>query len=104
MELSIRSEGFVLTEALDEFIRDRLRFAMARFRNTIGEVRVRLSDDNGPRGGNDKRCRFEVRIPGMRPLLIDECHQDLYAAIGRGCDRMQQRIVRALARRRRHRR
>jgi hypothetical protein len=76
MELSIRSEGFVLTEALDEFIRDRLRFAMARFQNAVGEVRVRLSDDNGPRGGTDKRCRFEVHIPGMRPLLINECHQD----------------------------
>jgi putative sigma-54 modulation protein len=104
MELSIRSEGFALTDALDEFVRDRLRFAMARFHNAVSEIRVRLSDDNGPRGGTDKRCRFEVRIPGMRPLLIDECNQDLYAAIGRGSDRMQQRIVRALERRRTRRR
>jgi putative sigma-54 modulation protein len=100
MDLQIRSEGFRLTDPLHDFVQDRLRFALARFRDMKAQVRVRLSDDNGPRGGIDKRCRFEVRIPGLRPLLVDERDNDLYVAIGRGTHRIERSVARALSRRR----
>jgi ribosome-associated translation inhibitor RaiA len=78
---------------------DRLQFALGRFKSLKAQIWVRLSDDNGPRGGIDKCCRFEVRIPGMRPLLIDERDKDLYVAIGRGTHRIERRIARMLSRR-----
>jgi ribosome-associated translation inhibitor RaiA len=100
MDLQIRSEGFRLTGPLHDFVQDRLRFALARFRDLKAQVHVRLSDDNGPRGGIDKRCQFEVRIPGLRPLLVTERDNDLYVAIGRGTHRIERSIARALSRRR----
>jgi putative sigma-54 modulation protein len=99
MNLQIRSEGFRMTGPLHDFVQDRLQFALGRFKSLKAQIWVRLSDDNGPRGGIDKCCRFEVRIPGMRPLLIDERDKDLYVAIGRGTHRIERRIARMLSRR-----
>jgi ribosomal subunit interface protein len=94
MELHIRSEGFRTTAALHAFTRERLDFALGRFRGLVAKVRVRLSDDNGPRGGIDKRCRFEVRLRGAPAVLIDERSDDLYAAIARAAQRVERQVAR----------
>lgn len=100
MHLRIRSEGFTLTHALHEFVHDRLRHALGRFATLVEAVRVRLRDENGPRGGLDKRCQLEVQVKGQRPLVIDERGADLYAAIGRGAQRVERQVARAVVRRR----
>jgi ribosomal subunit interface protein len=94
MELQIRSEGFRTTAALHAFTRERLDFALDRFRGLVAKVRVRLSDDNGPRGGIDKRCRFEVRLRGAPAVLIDERSDDLYTAIARAAQRVERQVAR----------
>lgn len=94
MELQIRSEGFRTTAALHAFTRERLDFALDRFRGLVEKVRVRLSDDNGPRGGIDKRCRFEVRLRGAPAVLIDERSDDLYTAIARAAQRVERQVAR----------
>jgi putative sigma-54 modulation protein len=94
MELQIRSEGFRTTAALHAFTRERLGFALGRFRGLVAKVRVRLSDDNGPRGGIDKRCRFEVRLHGAPAVLIEERSDDLYAAIARAAQRVERQVAR----------
>ncbi len=100
MDLLIRSEGFRMTGPLHDFVQNRLRLSLAQFKQLKAKIRVRLSDDNGPRGGVDKCCRFEVRILGMRPILVDERDSDLYIAISRGSQRIQRQIARAVSRRR----
>jgi putative sigma-54 modulation protein len=99
MMLHIRSEGFRTTAALQEFVRDRLSTALGRFNHAVEKVRVRLSDDNGPRGGVDKRCRFEVMLHGAPVVMIDERNTDLYAAIGRAALRVERQVARTLSRR-----
>jgi putative sigma-54 modulation protein len=94
MELQIRSEGFRTTAALHAFTRERLDFALGRFQELVAKVRVRLSDDNGPRGGIDKRCRFEVRLRGAPTVLIEERSDDLYAAIARAAQRVERQVAR----------
>jgi ribosomal subunit interface protein len=94
MELQIRSEGFRTTAALHAFTRERLDFALGRFQELVAKVRVRLSDDNGPRGGIDKRCRFEVRLRGAPTVLIEERSDDLYAAIARAAQRLERQVAR----------
>lgn len=101
MELQIRSEGFRTTAALHAFTRHRLGFALDRFEGLVTKVRVRLSDDNGPRGGVDKRCRFEVRLQGAPAVLIDERSDDLYAAIARAAQRVERQVARISSRRQR---
>src|SRR3546814_929968 len=64
MQLLIRPKGFRLTSSLREFVVLRLRYALDRFQGVVDSVIVRLRDENGPRGGVDKACQFEVRVRG----------------------------------------
>lgn len=98
MHFDVRSEGFELTGALQHHAQRRLDFALARFRPHLGWVYMRLTDDNGPRGGVDKRCQVRVRLPGLPRVVINELADDLYAAIDRAADRAGRTVARRLAR------
>ena len=63
-------------------------------------VVVRLSDTNGPRGGNDKCCRIQVVVPGHSDVLVEDTESDLYTAIDRATDRVSRTVARRLDRRR----
>jgi len=64
---------------------------------------VRLSDINGPRGGNDKRCRIKVPLAGRQDVVIEDTEADLYVAIDRAADRTERALARRLERLREHR-
>ncbi len=63
----------------------RLRFALRRFARVIDSVRVRLTDVNGPRQGEDKQCLLQLRLqPGGTVVVItraDEWAQALNRAL-----------------------
>lgn len=98
MQFEIRTEGFELTGALHQHAQRRLDFALSRFRPHLGWVYMRLTDENGPRGGIDKRCQVRVRMPGLPRVVINELSDDLYAAIDRAADRAGCTVARRLAR------
>ncbi|HET8712158.1 MAG TPA: HPF/RaiA family ribosome-associated protein [Gemmatimonadales bacterium] len=50
----------VLSDGVREYVTRRLGLALDRFDHRIDRVQVRLEDVNGPRGGEDKRCRVQV--------------------------------------------
>lgn len=98
MQIDIRAEGFELTAALHSHAQRRLDFALLRFRTHLATVCMRLTDDNGPRGGIDKRCMVHVRLPGLPPVVINELSEDLYVAIDRATERTGNTVARRLAR------
>ena len=53
MQIDIQARDFSLTQALRNHIKRRLGFALSAWNNRIQRILVRLSDINGPRGGND---------------------------------------------------
>ena len=55
-----------LMKAAESLVRERL----SRFASRITRVEVHLSDVNGDRGGDDKRCVMEARPEGMEPLAV----------------------------------
>lgn len=97
MNLDIRSRGFALTPPLREHAERRLGFALARFSPRLGSVTMRLEDVNGPKGGEDKRCRIEARLEGHPALLAEATGDDLYRAIDTAADRLGRAVARALA-------
>ena len=72
MQIDIRSRGFALTHALREYVERRLRFALVHAGDRVRRVAVRLTDVNGPRGGNDKRCRIQVTLNGFPTVVIED--------------------------------
>ena len=100
MQLDIRTQGFDLTDGLREHAERRLRYALDWARHEIAKVTLRLSDINGPRGGNDKRCQVRIPMPRARAVVIEDTAADLYVAMDRAIDRAARALERRLARQR----
>ncbi len=66
----------------------------------VVRIVVRLVDLNGPKGGVDKRCRIaaelSARVPGV---LVEATDADAYVAVSQAAARLDERVTRALARR-----
>jgi len=103
MQIVIQARGFALTTGLREHIERRIRFALDWAKYHVRKVSVRLSDLNGPRGGEDKRCHIHVAIPGGADVVIEDTEADLYVAIDRAADRAGRALARRVERQREHR-
>ena len=104
MHIDIQARDFSLTKALRKYIERRLSFALSTRYDHIKRIMVRLSDINGPRGGNDKCCQLHVVLPGQADVVIEDTQTDLYIAIDRATDRAWHTVSRKLARLRDYRR
>lgn len=103
MRIDIQASGFKLTDGLREHTERRLQFALSWAVYDVRKVVVRLSDINGPRGGNDKRCYIQVPLPHKPDVVIEDTESDLYVAIDRAVDRAERSVARRLERLRRYR-
>lgn len=104
MLLVIQARHFDLTEAIRQHVEKRLAFLDRSHLRQVRQVQVRLSDVNGPRGGDDKQCQINVRLPGQPSLVIEETRSDLYGAIDRATQRVSHTINRKLGRLKRRKR
>jgi ribosomal subunit interface protein len=102
MQIDIQARGFKLTDGLREHTKRRLQFALSWAVYDVRKVIVRLSDINGPRGGNDKRCYIQIPVHGRPDVVIDDVESDLYVAIDRAVDRIERSVARRLERNREH--
>jgi ribosomal subunit interface protein len=103
MNIHIQARGFALTDSLREHVERRLHFALGWADDRLRQVSVRLSDENGPRGGEDKRCRIQITLRGAPSVVIDDTEADLYVAIDRATDRAGRSVARRLERQRDYR-
>ncbi len=102
MRIDIQARGFELTDGLREHTERRLQFAIDWASDNVRTVKVRFSDINGPRGGNDKRCIIQIPISGKPDVVIEDTESDLYVAIDRASDRLENTLARTLGRLREH--
>ena len=100
MQFHIRTQGFELTDGIRDHIDRQLQFAFDWARHEVVKIFVRLSDINGPRGGNDKRCHVRIPLPRSREVIIEDTAPDLYVAIDRAIDRASRALDRRLSRQR----
>jgi len=95
MHIDLQSRSFELTDALDKYVRRRLGFSLAAWQDQIQRTIIRLTDINGPRGGDDKCCRIHLIMDQLNDIVIEDTRADLYMAI----DRASSRAARTLSRR-----
>lgn len=99
MQIDIKARGFRLTEGLRHQAERRVRFALGAASGRVHSVVMRLTDENGPRGGVDKRCTIQANLPGAPPVIIEQLEADLYVAIDRAADRAGRAVSRRLRKR-----
>ncbi len=103
MQVDIQARSFTLTKALKSYVEKKLQLALSgygRHRHFKRAV-IRLSDVNGPRGGEDKLCHIQVMLAGVPDIVIKDTEHDMYAAIDRATQRAGNAIVRRFDRQRR---
>lgn len=104
MRLSVRGVSIPTTPAIQSHTERRVKAAAARLGSQVRAVVVRLSDLNGPRGGEDKLCVIEARLEGGQGVVrIEQAGDDLYEVIDRATSRLKQVLLRRVNRRADHR-
>jgi ribosomal subunit interface protein len=96
MNIDVRSMGFETTPAIETFVHERARLALAAFAHSVVTATVRLDDVNASRGGVDKRCRIVGALRGRGTVACEATHEDLYGAIDQAAGRMRRVVQRQL--------
>lgn len=99
MVITLVDGSIKTTDAMRTFIEQRLAAALGRFGDRIARVEIRISDENGPRGGIDKLCRVTAEIAGAKPLLIEKRAGDFYEAIARATNAVKHNVARRVSKR-----
>jgi ribosome-associated translation inhibitor RaiA len=98
MDVQIRFRGVDSSEDLIEHATRRLHQQLSRFGRDVASVVLRISDENGPRGGRDKRCQLSVTGPRIGSLHLSELHEDVRAGLDLALGRLGHTIGRGIAR------
>ncbi len=96
MNITTRTQDFEMSDAIDQFVRSRLTKALSRLDDDITAVDVYMKDENGPKGGVDKRVIIRVRQRSRPMFAVDTTAENLYAAVELGVKRTRRVIRRQL--------
>jgi ribosome-associated translation inhibitor RaiA len=96
MRVSVRGKRIEVGPELREEVTRRLYFALGRFADVIREVRVQLTDLNGPRGGIDKHSRLVVLLKPAEQVVAEATDVTVMAAVDRTCYRVKRLVGRAV--------
>ena len=97
MSIHIQARGFALTEPLKQHTLRRIQLGLGEKLDNIGNVRVGLSDINGPKGGPDKCCRVHISLRQQRDVVVEDTQPDMYKAISRAVRRASRVLGRRLS-------
>lgn len=73
-------------------IQQRIRSQLDRFRDRLSALSFDLSDENGPKGGVDRRCRLRAELVDGRVLVTAARHSLLPAAVDLAVRRLARQL------------
>jgi ribosome-associated translation inhibitor RaiA len=92
MRLQVRLRDSLLQDGHTDAIKRYARFALGRFEHRISRTELALEDVNGPRQGPDKRCKVQVLLNGLPPIVVEVIDTDAMAAVNRALDRAARHV------------
>lgn len=100
MNVHVHALNIDRSDTLSQHVRDRIYNALERFSQRVRQVRVRLSDTNGPKGGEDMHCQLQVDVMGCGLLIVEHTDTDVYHAVDQAADRLKRSVRRAINKKR----
>lgn len=94
MSVAIRVSDADIGEAFRMYVERRLRFALGRYGNRVGQVTVKVTGD----GPTEKRCRISTQVLPFGRVDVEESDPDLFAALDRATGRIGRLFGRELER------
>lgn len=99
MRIDLYSPNAPIEDALREEALSLLRAALDRFERTVREVRATLRDDNGPKGGVDKRCLVRLRFLPRGEAVISKSAAEVLSAVALAAQGAKEAVARRAGRR-----
>ena len=93
MKISLQFKDLQVTASDRQRIEDRIRLALTRFAPLIRGLTATVSDENGSRGGVDKRCRLVVRLHAGT-VVVSEQSTAVIAAVTQAAERAARSVAR----------
>lgn len=100
MKLDVKFRDPTLHRQQTEMVRRHVRFALARFGHRISRTELVVEDVNGPQNGRDKRCKIQVLLTGLPPVIVEVTDIDAMAAVSRSVERAARHVRDTLNRQR----
>lgn len=82
MQIDVRGRGIVVPEEIVGEMEARLRSAVNCVQPPVRSLLVRIVDDNGPRGGEDKRCVVVASGSGAGSTVVSARGVTILGAVG----------------------
>ncbi len=98
MHVQVRLRGLEVPDVARQAITRRIHLALGRFGGRLRLVSALAFDENGPRGGTDKRCRIELRLRDGGYLSVEHTGERLLATVDEALGRAVRALVRHLER------
>jgi ribosomal subunit interface protein len=100
MLIQVNYASVIRTDAIDEYVNERIGKELAHFSERLTRVEVHLHDDNGAskNAANDKRVTIEARPRGQKPLAVEHAGDNLQAAIAEAASKLQRALRRSFER------
>lgn len=96
----VRVIGVELDEKNRTLIREKLGRKLGKFASSIERVSVRVTDDNGPRGGVDHVCNLKVVLSGLPSVVVERRAVSPQAAFDLALSATERAVRRSVDRRR----
>jgi len=103
MKTTIRFRNIEASDELRVAVERLAYLHLSRFGGEVRNVRIGVSDVNGPRGGVDKRCQVAVSGDRLGQVSVQQMHGDVAIAIELALDRAARAVGRSLERQREQR-
>lgn len=100
MTIDVRGIHLELTDPLVEYVQSHVTKALDAYERRVQSVEVRLCDTHGKKHGPDMQCQVQVALRGLKPIIVQHTHEDLYAAIDAAAGRTKHTIRRTIGRQR----
>ena len=93
MKMAILFKDLEVSASDRERIENRIRVALTRFTPLVRGLTVTISDENGPRGGIDKKCRLVVRLHAGT-VVVNEQADAVMEAVTLAAERAARSVAR----------
>jgi len=98
MKIQINAPNVDVPAAFEEFIEKRLHEVLKPFEQQLTRVEIHLQDQNGTKGGADKRCLLEARPRGLDPIAVECVAEDATSALRKAADKLKSALSHRLGR------
>ena len=94
IEIRINAVNPRIAPELRDYAERRVMFALRRFQDHVRDVRLRLTDVNGPRRGVDARCAVTARLTNGQEVFVEATTAWPFRSVTQAAGRLSEAVRR----------